>query len=272
MYKLIDKKHYSNEHITYIDEFRRMINYLSANTDIIMGAKDINSCHIISTNEYAKIVGLKKGNEVIDRMDKEMPCEGTAQYAETFIAEDKSLIDTLDVRKGISVLNIHNYSDGTKARIFKKYMFKHEPSQSILGTIYTGYDINLTDVLNIVPNYITRFGATGSIESINHNYRIYENIKLTNYEQEICFLLILNWDFKQIASFMNIFRPEKKGITADTVIKKKNYLCNKFGLRSTLVSELRDFLVSINFHSKMPVSFYNTIIGSSPLRKISINF
>jgi hypothetical protein len=270
MYRLIKPEKFSLEHINYIENFKQMIKMLSINTDVIMGAKDINSRHIVSTNEYARIVGLKKDADVADRLDKEMPCEGTVQYADQFVQEDRLLMESKDIKKGLSILNIHNYSDGTKARIFKKYMLKHEQSESILGTIYAGYDVNLTDVLNIIPNYIIRFGATGSIEAINNNTKIVNNTTLTNYEQEICFLLLLNWSFKQIADFMNFFRPIKTQRTMDTIIKKKNYICQKLGLASTILSNLQEFLVSINFHNKMPASFFKIVIGSNPLREISV--
>lgn len=270
-FKIVAPENYSTCHQNYINEFIKLISFMSNNTDMIMGAKDVNSRHIISTNEYAKIVGLKKGYDVADRFDKEMPCDGTAQYAKQFVLEDQSIISKKNPSCAISTLNIHNYSDGTKARIFKKYILKHDESKSILGTIYSGTEIQLSDVLNIIPNYITLFGATGSIESINKSSILVENITLTNYEQEICFLLLLNWDFTQIANFMNEFRPSSTVRTSDTIIKKKNYICDKLKMKTTMKSDLVDYLVSINFHNKMPSSFYNLVIGSSKLNEISIS-
>ena len=221
MYKLVKPSDFTKDHLEYIDDFKKMIRMLSDTTDTLMGAKDINSRHIISTSSHAKIVGLNKCGDVTDRLDDEMPCDGTAQYAKQFVQVDKSLLATRDIKKGIVILNIHNYGDGTRARVFKKFLLKHDNSKSILGTIYSGHNIDLVDVLNIMPSYITQFGQTGNIESINENSKIVNDITLTEYEQEICFLLLLNWNFKQIANFMNYYRPVLQPRTFDTIIKKK---------------------------------------------------
>ncbi len=263
-YKIITPELFTQEHLNYIDDFKKSINMISLQSDLILGAKDTNSRHIISTNSYATIVGLTNGNDVANMLDKEMPCENTAQYADCYVQEDKSLLDSLDPTRGISVLNIHNYSDGLKARVFKKHILHHKPTNSILGTLYTGYDVNLQNYLSIIPSFIIRFGITGSFEAIDKNTTI-NDFSLTDYEQEVCFLILLNWDFKQIADFMNQTRPEYTNRSSDTIIKKKNYLCNKFNLKSTNIENLQEFLVSIGFHNKMPFSFYNRIIGSKVL-------
>lgn len=270
MYTLIKPENLTKEHIEYIENFKNMIQMLSNTTDTLMGAKDINSRHITSTTAHAKIVGLSKCGDVTDRFDHEMPCDGTSQYAEQFVQVDKSLLATQDVNKGMVILNIHNYGDGTKARIFKKFLLKHDGSKAILGTIYTGQDIDLSDVLNIMPNYITQFGKTASIESVNKNSRILEDVTLTIYELEICFLFLLNWNFKQVANFMNYYRPIQQHRTIDTIIKKKNYICNKLKLDSTLLTDLQEFLVSINFHNKVPLSFLGFIVGATTLKEISL--
>jgi len=270
VYRLVLPTEFTKSHLDYIEKFKSMIQMLSETTDTLMGAKDIESRHIISTSSHARIVGLDKCGDVNGRLDAEMPCEGTAQYAEQFVQVDKSLLASQDVKKGVVVLNIHNYGDGTKARIFKKYLLKHDESKSILGTIYSGYDIDLSDVLNIMPNYITQFGKTASIESIDKNSKILENIMLTEYEQEICFLFLLNWNFKQIANFMNYYRPIPQQRTIDTIIKKKNYICNKLGIGSTLLTDLQDFLVAIDFHNKIPLSFLRFIVGATTLKEVSL--
>ncbi|RTL13155.1 MAG: hypothetical protein EKK54_01295 [Neisseriaceae bacterium] len=270
MYKLIKPEDFTKEHVEHIENFKKMIKMLSDSTDTLMGAKDINSRHIISTTSHSKIVGLNRCGDVTGRLDSEMPCDGTAQYAEQFVQVDKSLLTSQDVKRGVVILNIHNYGDGTKARIFKKFLLKHDDSQSILGTIYSGQDIDLTDVLNIMPNYITQFGKTGNIKVINKNDNLLNDITLTEYEQEICFLFLLNWNFKQIANFMNYYRPIPQQRTIDTIIKKKNYICNKFRLNSTLLTDLQEFLVSINFHNKIPLSFLGFIVGATTLKEISL--
>ena len=261
--KIVSPDQFTPEHLSYINDLKRSIGIISNQLDIILGAKDINSRHIISTNTYACIVGLTSGEAVSGRLDKEMPCDGTTQYADDFVKEDLALINLLNPEGSISVLNVHHYSDGLKARLFKKRILYHNDSNSILGTTYSGFDIELKNVLNILPSYIIKFGVTGSL-SIG-TYKVSDNVDLTDYEQEICFLLLLNWDFKQIASFMNETRSEYGTRMADTIIKKKNYICEKLSLPTTNVSCLQEYLVSIGFHNIMPVSFYNRIVGSTVL-------
>lgn len=263
LYRIVKPEEFTLEHSNYIDSFKKSIKMVSSHMNIIFGAKDIESRHIISTDSYAQIVGLKYGEEVSARFDRDMPCDGTAQYEKSYIKEDLSLIRSLNPEKNISILNVHHYSDGLKARIFKKRLLCHSNSQSILGTVYSGFDIELKNILNIIPSYIIKFGATGSL-SIG-NQKLSNNIQLNNYEQEICFLLLLNWEFKQIANFMNEIRPLQNERNANTIIKKKNYICEKLNLDTTNVTDLQSFLVSIGFHNSMPTTFYNRIIGSTLL-------
>ena len=263
LYKIVTPENFTTDHLDFINEFKKSIHTISTQSDIMIGAKDVNSRHIISTDAYAQKVGLKSGNDVSSRFDKEMPCDGTAQYADCYVKEDLSLINTLNPDKSLSTLNIHHYSDGLKSRLFKKHLLYHHTSRSILGTVYSGFDIELKNVLNIIPSYIIKFGAIGSLSITNQ--KLINSIELTDYEQEVCFLLLLNWEFSQIASFMNKTRPEHKNRTSDTIIKKKNYICKKLNLPTTNVSVLQDFLVSTGFHNNMPVSFYNTIVGSTIL-------
>lgn len=263
-YKIVLPNDMTEEHIDFINDYKNSIYKISKQFDIILGAKDANSRHIISTDSYAKIVGLNAGDDVADRLDKEMPCEGTSQYADCYVKEDQSLLETLDPSQVISILNVHNYEDGLKARIFKKKILCHEATKSILGTIYSATDIDLKGVINLIPNYVIKFGAIGSLSVGNVKKLL--NVELTEYEQEICFLLLLHWEFKQIADFMNEIRPDDKHHRmADTIIKKKNYICEKLELTTTHVSELQDFLISVGFHNQMPKSFYYKIIGSTLL-------
>lgn len=250
-----------------IEQAKHSIKFLSQQCNDILGIKDINSRHVISTNAYAKIVALKNGVEVEGKLDFDMPCQGTAEYAPQYVKEDQELLNALNVHKQISVLNVHHYSDGLKARIFKKRILHHEPTKSILGTIYSGYDVELKDFVSLIPNYIIQFGSTGSLKVID--YSSTDKLNLNEYEQEICFLLLLNWTPRQIAEFMNIFKPENSERTLDTIIKKKNYICQKLGIPNKTEC-LCEYLVSINFHSNIPKSFYSRIVGSTILREESI--
>lgn len=105
-YNLVSPDHYTNDQKLFVNRFIDSILMLSEQTDIIMGAKDIHSRHIISTDAYAKIVALDNGKEVAGKFDKEMPCEGTAQFADCYVQEDKALINSKDLNKKISILNV----------------------------------------------------------------------------------------------------------------------------------------------------------------------
>lgn len=263
-YQLISPDKFSKQQQMFIEQFKKSVSIISEQSGIIFGAKDIHSRHLISTNDYAKLVGLRFGKEVTGKLDKEMPCEGTAQYADLFVKEDFNLINSLNPQNSITVLNVHNYSYGLGAMIFKKNILHHHESQAILGTVYSGFKIELKNVLNIIPNYIIKFGITGSIATIDKHHKL-NNVHLTDYEQEICFLLLLGWNCGQVATFMNQLKPQSKRRTTDTIIKKKNYICEKFNLPTYDISTLQEFLLEIGFQNSMPKSFYNQIIGSQVL-------
>lgn len=263
-YKLLHPKDFTQEHTSFIAKFIDSTSLLSDQSGIIFGAKDIESRHIISTDSYAKLVGLDYGKNVSGRFDKEMPCCGTVEYADIYVKEDQNLLYTLNPENNIQILNVHNYSNGLGAVIFNKNILYHQNTNSILGTVYSGFRIELKNVMNIIPNYIIRFGITGSIQALDNNAKV-DNIILTDYEQEICFLLLLNWNCGQIANFMNEFRPKDKYRTTDTILKKKNQICEKFSLPTNSIQKLQEFLISVGFQNSMPRSFYNRIIGSQVL-------
>lgn len=259
-YNLIDPTCYEKYHISFINQISSSIRLLSKTNSIIMGIKDINSRHIIATDKYARTIGLVKGTELCGRFDKDLPCESIARYSETFVAQDLELLKSFDVNKTVTALNIHNYSDGFRSRIIKKNLLIHQKSKSILGVLYHGYDIELSDILNILPACFLRSNKEPYLLANRYDNKI----NLTEYEKEICFLILQNWDMKNIADFMNQTRPLKINRSADTIVKKKNYICHKLGLNSILLESLKSYLIANNLHKKikMPNSFYSRIIGS----------
>ena len=263
-YTLVAQEDFNEEQEIFVDEFRRSINLISNQTNIIMGAKDIDSRHLIATDAYAKIVALQKGVEVIDRFDREMPCEGTAQFADCYVREDQGLLHGGVIDKSISILNVHEYGDGDKARVFEKHLLKHHPTRAILGTIYSAYEIKLDSFFSIIPNYFLEFGAGCSLEK-NEGALLLDTFNLTEYEHEVCFLLIMNWSFAQIASFMNKHRPRALPRVADTISKVRSRVCVKLGIQNDSLFALRDKLISLGVHRKIPEAFFKRLIGSRPL-------
>jgi hypothetical protein len=113
-------------------------------------------------------------------------------------------------------------------------------SYSILGTVYSGFDIEMRNILNIIPSYIIKFGATGSLSIGNQQFS--NNVELTDYEQEICFLLLLNWEFKQISNFMNEIRPCQNKRSSNTIIKKKTIFVKNLIYALQMLLNYRIFL------------------------------
>lgn len=264
MFTNVSPAEFTPEHTIFFNRFKASLLHISEQMDdVILGVKDIHSRHLIGTDATARVLALKHGMELAGRLDCEMPCEGTAQFADSFVAEDRALLAASDIDKAIKILRIYHFADGLSARIFTKSLLKHRSSQSVLGVVYHAYTICIDDFLGIVPNYIMEFGVACSIEP-----RIISPgdglSKLTEYEHEICFLLLLNWDFGDIADFMNTFRPRpgKSPRVADSIIKSKNRICEKMGLPTVRLAGLRDTLIAAGMQKKMPRSFFRRLIGS----------
>jgi len=260
-YQLISPDQLTSEHIEFINNFKLTVSVLSSQTDFVFGAKDIHSKHFIATDAYAKLVGLSTGADIANRYDRDMPCEGTVEFADSFVCEDQALLKQNDVNKKISVLNIHKYSDGISALVFEKRLMKHHASQSILGTIYSAKEIEFSHFFTLLPSYIVEFRQGCSIECVNGALNL-KNIKFSEYEHEVCFLLILNWDFKQIADFFNKYRPLENKRSVDTIYKCKNRICDKLGIASSNLILMREALINIGIHQKMPKTFFNRLLGS----------
>jgi hypothetical protein len=79
-FSLVAPEQFTARQQQYLEKFRRSIDLVSSQAGAIVGAKDVDSRHLIATDSYARIVGLSKGGDVTGRFDREMPCEGTAQF------------------------------------------------------------------------------------------------------------------------------------------------------------------------------------------------
>ena len=260
-YKLVTPENFSEEHVAFIGRFKSLVLDILSDYNVIFGAKDINSRHIIATHSYAKIVGLKDGTQVTGMLDKEMPCYGTAVHSDKYIEEDKLILTGLDIDKSISILKVLDYADGLKVRLFKKYALCHKESLSILGVVYSGTDIELKEIIHILPSYIL---SSNKASELKVAHKCTTNIidYLTEYEKELCFLFLLNWEFTQIAEFMNKIRPRYTNRTSSTIVKKKNYICAKLRIGSERLPNLQKYLLAIGFHRTMPLKFYSHLMGS----------
>ncbi|QYG08891.1 hypothetical protein [Janthinobacterium sp. PAMC25594] len=258
-YRLVAQENFTVEQTVFMEKLKESINLISTQSNIILGAKDINSRHFTSTDAYANLVGLLNGKDVENRLDRDMPCKGTASFAESYIKEDGDLLQSTNINNKIITLNIHEYDDGMKALVFNKSMIKHHLSRSILGLMYDAYEIDIKNFFILIPNYAMEFGMECSIANTGDEFNI-EGLKLTEYEHEICFLIIMNWNFKQIASFMDKYRPKQNARTADTIYKCRNRICEKLNMSNFSSSNFRDILIAAGLHRKLPKLFFNRLI------------
>jgi AraC-like DNA-binding protein len=248
---------FTTEQSKFVDRLRDSIRIVSNSKNDILGAKDIHSRHIIATDAYSKIVSLKSGMEVENLLDCEMPCEGTAKFAESFVREDQSIIQAGERNSQITVLNIHEYGDGLAARIFSKHLMRHDDTQSILGITYFAHDINISNLFNVFDVYMKQFGKGCSIKLISNDIKL-KNATLTNYEQVVCFLLLLKWDMKQVADFISRCRSSETMETYLTI----STICEKAGLSSSHLYDLRDALISEGIHKSMPKSLFLSLLNT----------
>ncbi|CAB3769234.1 helix-turn-helix transcriptional regulator [Paraburkholderia humisilvae] len=259
--KLVSQENFSSSQKRFIESVKDSVNFISSQTDLVLGIKDIRSRHVIATDAYARLVGLLHGTDVTDRLDRDMPCDGTVQFADCYVREDQELLHHPDFNRKKAVLNVHEYSHGIDALIFEKYLLKHHVSDSIVGIIYTASRIGISKFLSLAPDYIREFGIGCSIEGVSGSLDI-ESFNLTSYEHEVGFLLAMNWDCAQIAHFMNTHHPTPKPRSQDTIYKCRNRICAKLDCHPT---RLRDMLVEMRVHQKMPTSFFRRLIGSTSL-------
>ena len=264
-YQLVAPESFSSEQNLFIQKFKKTIALFSFRTQFIFGAKDIESRHLIATDAYAKIVGLSHGAEVGGKFDDEMPCEGTVQFAAAFVESDIALFDGRNIYKKVSKLCVHEYADGLKARLFDKYPLKHHASQSILGLIYTAQEINISQFLALVPNYLTEFGMGCELEGV-HRHLVLGDVTLTDYEHEICFLLTLNWSNQQIADFLNQHRPAAHIRGPERIDKYRERICRKLKLALRSDDDLRVCLIHMGVHKKIPKLFFSRLVGPLKMR------
>lgn len=89
-YAMLAPDCFTDEHKSFLAGFRQSMEMLSSSSNMMLGAKDIRSRHLAATDAYARIVALERGGDVAGRLDSEMPCEGTAQFADSYVSEDLS--------------------------------------------------------------------------------------------------------------------------------------------------------------------------------------
>jgi hypothetical protein len=247
-YHLISPDAYTGEHRCFLEVVKESIDVVAAQTSLILGAKDIHSRLIISSQvhsaEAARFANEPGANPIV--CDEE---------------EDQALLRQPDINKKLSVLSIDPCRSGCNALVFEIQLLKHHPSHSILGTIFNAREIEIPNFFSFIPSCVLEFGTNCRIENSQGASAI-GTVRLSDYEHEVCYLLTMNWSCKQIAEFLNTYRPKSVPRGVDTIYKCRNRICDKLGLVEYSTAGLREHLISLGMHKKMPQSFFKHILGS----------
>lgn len=261
-YSLAESQSFIEEHQSFIERFARTIETASSTSGAIVGAKDIHSRHLTASDAYARIVGLRDGKDVAGRRDHDMPCEGTARFADCYVREDRDLLDRGDPGATTSVLNIHRYETGLTALVFDKFLLKHHPTKSILGIVYSAYETSLERFTALFPGYWTQFGFGCSIERADVS-AVHALGELSPLEYEVAFLLAVGVDAEGITHFLRRLRPGPDA--SEDISAALAALANKATAAGVSVASLREALIEARVHQRMPASFFGKVVGSHNL-------
>ena len=259
-YRLVAPAQYTEDHQRFVERFRQSVMKISSRSRAIIGGKDIDSRHLIATDAYALLVALPRGVDATGRFDRDMPCEGTACFADCFVREDADLLSHRDGKRTKAVLNIHEYADGLDALVFGKFVMKHEPSRAILGTIYSASRIEMGTFSRILPNYRSEFGTGCSLEKVEGDVDLF-GTTFSELEYEVCFLLALNWSCEQIAGWLLRYHPVSRKGAEHTL----HSIGDKLAAHGAGTLTLREQLVAAQVHRRMPKTMFDRIAGIKPL-------
>lgn len=254
-YSLVEPEHFTEEHQSLIERFARTMEVASSSSGVIAGAKDVRSRHLAATDRLGEIVGLHRGKDVAGRMDRDMPCEGTAAFADCFVREDRRLLESGDVRALTSVLNIHWYATGLGARVFDKCVLKHRPSESVLGVVYCAHEADLARFTALFPSYWSQFGLECSIERTE--CEVIEGIgPFPEAEYEIAFLLALGYDAQSITGLLHRLDLPTEAYV-DTAVAS---ITDRMVHAGIPVAGIRDRLIEARVHQRMPMSLFDKVV------------
>lgn len=259
-YQVVMPQNYTPEHQRHIENAKHIVNNCSKLLPKLpMGLMNTELKGIIATNFGAQICGIKSGNDYAGMDYKDCPIDEIAEQAEqintmyaTFVAQSNPAAET-------SVLNIYNYANGLTALLSTNKLFCHHPSQSILGVASSYTTIEFKALRNAVSEHLLRFGAVGS-KTVGRRSPI-AGVELSNYEQELCFLLLIRWNADKIADFMNDLYRKTPPYSAKIIRANKNAICRKLQLPNTKLSTLLEYLVATEFHHNLPQSFCQMHVG-----------
>ena len=261
-YFLVPPSEFNEDQQKFIEKIKETIAVISSQTDLILGAKDVNSRHLAVTEAYSRWMVPDESREFAECRGCVATCNISTDRVADFNPEDRSLLLQGDINKKVSLLNIHRGRDGVHALVLDKQLLKHVPSQSVLGIFFSARVMELHKLFTIIPNFILEFGTDISIEKYQGPLNL-RDVKFSEYEHEVCYLVTMNWTCRQIVDFLNAFHPKAVPRSIDTIYKCRNRICDKVGIPDYSMEKLRATLISMGLHQKMPQSFFNRILGST---------
>ena len=245
-YQLLAPEQFNEEHNAYLDQFERAARLIADQTGLMVGAKNIFMQHMMSTSDCARRIEDMKGDTV---------------------DEDRRLLRIRDVTRRLTVLSIYSLEDETYALTIEKRLLVHAPSRSILGTVYHAIRMANSGLVSLLPNFLLEFdthpvsiGQSGATAGASEGKAA---VQLSEREVEVCFLIVLNWNCRQIADFLNRFHPARSARTVDAVYKYRNRICDKFGVEEYSNAALKSVLLKRGLHRTMPRFFLQHLCGSS---------
>ena len=216
-----------------------------------MGCKDLESRHIFCNAAFANLVGLKHQNDVIGRLDSDMPCE-TADQATNFQEQDQHVILN---KSQLRALDIHPFSSGWQAFIFTKIPLINEKNKDeIIGTIYHGRDLsNHKDILAAGNMLIKTKKESSRSDQISYQIAspddpVYSALGgLTERQTAVLFLTVRGKNARQIALILDISTR-----TVETYLNRI-----KLAFSAQNRSELVDVAISSGFGNVIPTCLLN---------------
>lgn len=258
-YTIVEPERFTEEQQAYIERFARTIEVGAAGSGVIAGIKDVRSLHLTATDPYGTIVGLPRGKDVAGRMDHDMPCEGTAAFADCFVREDRSLLDCGDAGAMKSVLNIHRYETGLDALVFDKFLLKHRPSSSVLGIVYCAYQTDLSRFTTLFPEYWSEFGLGCSLDRTQSE--IIDGIgKFSGIEYEVAFLLALGHKADAIKHFLRRWHPKIDPDVGSALFG----ITEMMATAGIPIQGIRDRLIEAGVHQRIPSRFFDKVVAAHP--------
>jgi DNA-binding CsgD family transcriptional regulator len=215
------------------------------------GYKNQDSVFTGSNNEFAKIVGLKQGSDVVGRTAFDMPAK-TAECAELFHEQDQMVLNT---GKQLVIFGIHPDDEGN----FKAYKFIKMPLQNmhneITGILFTGEEIcnkTMYELSVLINNLPIKTNGKSLLQSGSYLVGTeHTEINLCERKHEVLFYMLHG---KKANFIANVLR-----ISLSTVYRYIAELKTEFNVLSSF--ELKDKALEMGFFNVLPYSVFNKEIA-----------